>query len=476
MRGGEVRFAGAPQVPRPAAEPGFETPVSPQPPDPAAVPDPRLLRAVDHLGRLPVLSATVRRVGQLARSEEAGVGEMVAVLEADQGLAADLLRYANSAAYARPLRVHSIRSAVTLLGRVAVARLALEAATFGFFERAPGNAGRSVGQMNLHAPAVATGAQAIAERTGANADVAHLAGLLHDVGKLVLPLAYGVPVADRAAARDRAGRGRVLAERELMGTDHAVAGGLVAVASQLDPPVAEAIAAHHGGLGGTWIPSREAACVIVADEIAGIEVRTGPDEPLLERALEAVGLELDDLEDVILEMSAGLRPGADLSARMAELERQARVDDLTGVLNRRHWLATVRRALDAGELGSVLLCDVDHFKSVNDRFGHAAGDSVLAEVASRLAGHGTTGRLGGDEFAVWVPGDAARCAASAARILTELAGGADDVPGRPTTALSIGTATVTDAEQSLTDVLSRADAALYAAKRGGRGRVVEGAA
>ena len=450
--------------------------MSPQPPHPADVPDPRLLRAVEHLGRLPVLSATVRRVAQLARSEEAGVGEMVAVLEADQGLAADLLRYANSAACARPLRVHSIRSAVTLVGRVAISRFALEAATFGFFERAPGNAGRSVGQMNLHAAAVATGAQAIAERTGANPDVAHLAGLLHDVGKLVLPLAYGVAVADRAAARHRAGRARVLAERELMGTDHALAGGLVAAGSQLDPPVTVAIAAHHGGPDGKWVPSREAACVIVADEIVGIELRAAPDEPLLERALAMLGLELDDLEDVILEMSAGLRPGADLSARMAELERQARVDDLTGVLNRRHWLATVRRALDGGELGSVLLCDVDHFKAVNDRFGHAAGDSVLTEVASRLAGHGTTGRLGGDEFAVWVPGDADRCAVSAARILAELAGSGDDQPDRPSAALSIGTATVTDPEQSLTDVLSRADAALYAAKRGGRGRVVEGAA
>jgi diguanylate cyclase (GGDEF)-like protein/putative nucleotidyltransferase with HDIG domain len=441
-------------------------------PDPVAGPDPRLLRAVDDLGSLPVLSATVRRVGQLARSEDSGVGEMVAALEADQGLTTELLRYANSAACARPLRVNSVRSAVTLLGRLAIARLALEAVTFGFFERAPGNAGRSVGQMNLHAAAVATGAQAIAERTGANSDVAHLAGLLHDVGKLVLPMAYGVPRADAAAARHRAGRARIAAEREILGTDHAVAGGLIAAGSKLEAPVTEAIAAHHGGPDGTWVPSREAACVIIADEIAGIDIRTGPDDELLEIALETLGLDLAGLEDVILEMSAGLRPGADLTARMAELERQARVDDLTGVLNRRHWLATIRRTLDAGEVGSVLLCDVDHFKSVNDEFGHAAGDQVLAEVARRLADHGTTGRLGGDEFAVWVPGDVARCAESAARILVEVAGAPLDDPTHRPLGVSIGTATVLDPEQSLTEVLSRADAALYEAKRAGRGRAV----
>ena len=93
---------------------------------------------------------------------------MVAVLEADQGLATDLLRYANSAACARPLRVHSHPPAVTLVGRQAIAQLALEAATFGFFQRAPGNGGRSVGQLHLHAAAVAACAQAIAERTGAD--------------------------------------------------------------------------------------------------------------------------------------------------------------------------------------------------------------------------------------------------------------------------------------------------------------------
>src|SRR4051795_10675550 len=161
--------------------------------------DPRLAHAIERLGRLPVLRATVRRVHALAESDEAGVGDMVAALEADQGLAADLLRYANSAACARPLRVRSIRAAVTLVGRKAIARLAIEAATYGFFQRAPGNGGRSVGQLHLHAAAVAGGAQAIAERTGANTDVAHLAGLLHDVGKLVMPMAYGEQAVDTVA-------------------------------------------------------------------------------------------------------------------------------------------------------------------------------------------------------------------------------------------------------------------------------------
>src|SRR5687768_14098650 len=134
--------------------------------------DQRLMDAVERLGRLPVLSATVRRVQVIAESEDAGIGDMVAALEADQGLAADLLRYANSAACARPLRARSIRAAVTLVGRKTIAQLAVEAATFRFFQRAPGNGGRSIGHLHLHAAAVAGTAQGIAERTGASTDIA----------------------------------------------------------------------------------------------------------------------------------------------------------------------------------------------------------------------------------------------------------------------------------------------------------------
>jgi diguanylate cyclase (GGDEF)-like protein/putative nucleotidyltransferase with HDIG domain len=447
-----------------------------RPPTSTDVPaDARLARSIERLGRLPVLSATVRRVRALAQSDDAGVGDMVAALEADQGLATDLLRYANSAATARPLRVRSIRAAVTLVGRKAIAQLALEAATYGFFQRAPGNGGRSVGQLHLHSAAVATGAQAVAERAGANPDVAHLAGLLHDVGKLVLPMAYGERVVDAVAAGHPAGAARARAERDAFGTDHARAGALVAAASLVDGAVVEAIAAHHGGVDGRSIAAREAACVIVADEIAGLDIRPGPDRELLDAALELLGLELADVEDVALELGSGMRPNADLSARMAELERQARVDDLTGLLNRRHWLATVRRAIASGELGSVLLCDVDHFKAVNDGFGHATGDVVLAEVARRLGHHGTAGRLGGDEFAVWVPGDGARCRDAAEAILREIADAFSEDDSGLQVGVSIGGATVTGGPDSLTTVLSAADAALYDAKRAGRGRAVTGA-
>jgi diguanylate cyclase (GGDEF)-like protein len=272
------------------------------------------------------------------------------------------------------------------------------------------------------------------------------------------------------AAGRPAGAARTVAERAAFGTDHAATGALVAAASLVDAAVVEAIAAHHGGASGSDVPSREAACVVVADEIAGIDVRPGPDAGLLGAALDMLGLELGDLEDIALELGSGLRPSADTTERMAELERQARIDDLTGVLNRRHWLTTVRGAIAAGELGSVLICDIDHFKRVNDGFGHATGDLVLAEVARQLGHQGVAGRLGGDEFAVWVPGDPTQCRDAATAILRDVAEAfAGDVSGLAV-GISIGCAPVASRDDSLPAVLSAADAALYDAKRAGRGR------
>ena len=432
----------------------------------------RLTAAVEELGRLPVLSATVRRVQVIAESEDAGIGDMVAALEADQGLAADLLRYANSAACARPLRARSIRAAVTLVGRKAIAQLAIEAATFRFFQRAPGNGGRSIGHLHLHAAAVAGCSQAIAERTGAAVDVAHLGGLLHNVGKLVMPLAFGSQALDAIAAEHQAGTPRAAAERARLGVDHAAAGALVARASQVESTVETAIAFHHGGVDGLTIASPEAACVIIADEIVGLAARAEPDYALLGPALEALGLCDEDFDDLALEAVRGGKAGAAMAARVAELERQARVDDLTGLLNRRHWMATVRRAVADSEPGSVLILDVDHFKAVNDGHGHATGDLVLTEVARHLAAQGVAGRLGGDEFAVWVPGGPARGDEAASAVLAAVATAFAGEENAPNVGLSIGAASPANDSDSLSLILSRADEALYEAKRAGRGRAV----
>src|SRR3954463_11244369 len=155
-------------------------------------PDTRVHDALHRIGPLPVLGGTVSRIRALADDPHSTTGDLVAVVESDEAFSANLLRYANSAANARPIRARTIRQAVTLLGRRALVRIALEAETYRFLERFPGGASLSRGQLHVHAVTVAAYAARPAEIRGAHIDTAHLAGLLHDVGKLLMPAAFGV--------------------------------------------------------------------------------------------------------------------------------------------------------------------------------------------------------------------------------------------------------------------------------------------
>ena len=230
----------------------------------------RLEGALATIGRLPVLEGTARAVRELADDPHGSTDELVAAIERDEAFAANLLRLANSAALARIVRAQTIRQAVTMVGRRPLARLALEAEIYRFLERAPGQGRVSRGQMHVHAVLVAGCAAGAARRAGASVEVAHLAGLLHDIGKLVMPIAFGEDVLDEIARREPMGTRRSRLERDTLGVDHAYAGALLASRSDASDEIFEAVAWHHGGISGEEAPSREAACVQIANAVAGL--------------------------------------------------------------------------------------------------------------------------------------------------------------------------------------------------------------
>ncbi|MEX0663906.1 MAG: GGDEF domain-containing protein [Acidimicrobiia bacterium] len=161
------------------------------------------------------------------------------------------------------------------------------------------------------------------------------------------------------------------------------------------------------------------------------------------------------------------------------LDLAASIDSLTGLSNRRrfHEVGTrlLMRAAENGEAVSAVMIDVDHFKQINDKYGHAVGDAVLRWVGKRcsdlLRAGDLLARYGGDEFVVLLPG----LHGDEARVIAERLGEAvADVPiptelGEVSARLSLGVAD-NAATVSLDRLLSRADAALYEAKRAGRGR------
>lgn len=163
--------------------------------------------------------------------------------------------------------------------------------------------------------------------------------------------------------------------------------------------------------------------------------------------------------------------------RHSILERQAQTDALTGLANRRGFRDALDRAgagLLPGAPLSVLVIDIDHFKRVNDRYGHGTGDMILQHVAghvARMAGAGAiVARHGGEEFVVALAGhDLPRAGTIAERIRATVGESFDPDSTLPAVTVSIGVATGPFA--AMDALLSEADRALYRAKEAGRDRV-----
>jgi diguanylate cyclase (GGDEF)-like protein len=193
--------------------------------------------------------------------------------------------------------------------------------------------------------------------------------------------------------------------------------------------------------------------------------------PLLEGDLLTVG-------DLVLKL---LGPRSPENALVAALRDQATKDALTSLANRRHFHAALERAFevsgDRSRLALIVL-DVDHFKHINDRFGHPAGDRVLTAVGASLRGglrkNDLPGRIGGEEFAVLLPDTGAEKAVEVAerlRLGLEAMTVMDNDVRIPVTA-SFGVAMASDADAAPDALYARADASLYEAKRTGRNRVL----
>ncbi len=200
-------------------------------------------------------------------------------------------------------------------------------------------------------------------------------------------------------------------------------------------------------------------------------------------------LELEQANDALEEQARSLR-GLNAALRKEienrqqlekELRRLAAQDDLTGLLSRRRLMELAEREIDralrSGRPCAVLALDLDHFKAINDSFGHGAGDDALRWFADRcregLRTVDLVGRMGGEEFVAVLPDTDLRSAIDVATRLRKAVGQAPHSPipdGRPLT-VSIGVAGWSADQPSLASLMRRADEALYDAKRDGRDRV-----
>jgi diguanylate cyclase (GGDEF)-like protein len=165
-----------------------------------------------------------------------------------------------------------------------------------------------------------------------------------------------------------------------------------------------------------------------------------------------------------------------------QLEHRARTDELTELLNRKEVLSRIEtlgaQSRRSGHELAVLFCDLDRFKEINDRHGHAAGDEVLRVTADRLrsilrTSDDLAARIGGDELLVVLHGvqDMDNAVAIAEKLRTAAAQPVSTPAGPVTATLSIGV-TLARPDETTDTLVARADSAMYRAKHSGRNRIV----
>jgi diguanylate cyclase (GGDEF)-like protein/PAS domain S-box-containing protein len=180
-------------------------------------------------------------------------------------------------------------------------------------------------------------------------------------------------------------------------------------------------------------------------------------------------------------VAASFRVVDDAVAADLELERRATVDDLTGLVRREALFARLTDVRqphrERDDMAAIVFCDIDHFKAINDAWGHAVGDEVLRTCANRLRSavrsHDVVARVGGDEFVVIL--DGVRGIESATKVAEKMRVSVkkpmDVTGGQITATLSLGV-TLVAPDDNERMMISRADEAMYRAKAAGRDCVV----
>ena len=393
-----------------------------------------------HVTNLPSPPAVAARLIEIADDPDLNMTMVVECLRTDPALTAKLLRLANSPLYSTRRRIETLQQAVMMLGLDAVVTATLSL-TLIVDAEAMGRTSLSFRQHWARSVSAAVCAQAVAHRVPevAQADV-FLAALLQDLGVLIV--ARVEPHSYDGLGSASAHADIVEAEIRAFGVDHAEIGAELLASWNLPDRIVDAVrTSHHGDtaalpplnvlvIAGALLADGFGGTPESMNAAAGLVERFGIDDTALAAVLDDIGKALPDLASLLnatvppperlAELAAELIMSRMMNAHAAgdrmrqELDRIAeessslneenRIDPLTGLLS--------RRALDRALGGTaeqwdrfqwpaaILFLDLDHFKTINDTYGHRLGDEALALVAERVSRSvrdgDVVGRYGGD--------------------------------------------------------------------------------
>jgi diguanylate cyclase (GGDEF)-like protein len=481
---------------------------------------------------LPTLPAIAGEIVRLCQDERSDVSLLGALVVKDPAIASKLLSVANSIMFVgRAGPSTTVSQAVMRLGKNSVMTLSL---SFTLARLTPSRPdGFDYQRFWKRSLIGATAAGYLGEQARANREEAFLGGMFQDIGMLALQEALGDRYGEviRPAGNDHLRLERL--EREQLDTDHREVGAWLARKWKIPDYLIHSTLGSHNPLSHDVARVHETIvkCValsgFVADIWAGAEDRTATTRlaaecarmwlemggeaflklitqvakaiPELSRLFEisldekALGGTLDEARDALVKISlrsAQTAQQAEASAselaRQKEVaESQARRDALTSLANRGHFDVQLHKAFDSARDVqrplSVVFCDVDHFKAVNDKHGHQVGDAVLQSLGKLLLRCArqldTPARYGGEEFAIILPGTDRAGAALVAERLRKMVEKMDvPIGGGKVLQItaSFGTATMDTKfiPESPAELIKAADDCVYAAKRDGRNRVV----
>jgi putative nucleotidyltransferase with HDIG domain len=220
----------------------------------------------DAVEKMPAFPKSVQKILELTRDINCQPKDLVSVIETDPVMTVKILKVLNSAYYSWPNKITSINRSVVYLGFNTIKNLALSIAAIGVLPR-ESKAGFDIHSYLLHSLAVAGVARLLCTKVGAGTDPmdCHIGGLLHDFGKVVFAQFMSEEWAAAMVLSRQQEMPLYLAEKEIIGVDHAVVGALLAEKWQFPKSLADSIRFHHDGEHSESVMS---ACVFAANQIS----------------------------------------------------------------------------------------------------------------------------------------------------------------------------------------------------------------
>lgn len=501
----------------------------------------QLLNTILESEELPTLPNVASKLITLTAREDTTIADIAALVSQDISLSAKILKVSNSAFYSFPQQIGSIKQAVSILGTNAVRSLVL---SFSFLSMKKGKAKNSFNFERFweKSLAAAVGAKLILEKVeGADTEEILISGLLQNLGQLIFARTLPEEYDKLLTALESSDKHHTELEEEFFGATHTSIGYEISKRWGFPETLLLPILHHHDPAsyhGENETIRQTVNAVYLSDILANIFFSDSPEqyhsvfgkeakkllklsskdiEAILSEAhskieqageyfnlkirntrsvqeilqeanirLSLINLNYDQMNKQLIEAKVALENlTSELEEKNKILDNLANLDGLTNVYNHRYFQNTLDNEISRAtrhELDlSLLLVDIDHFKSFNDTYGHQIGDLILTQFAAclqnNLRDYDVLARYGGEEFAIILPETAPNDAFAVAEKLRAIVDDMEFEHDQETYSVtaSFGVATCKpgiEDDFSKSTLISQADEALYQAKDKGRNLVI----